>query len=98
MIKLEACPQGVVLPVRAHAGARSNGIPGEHAGALRVSVTQAPEKGKANNAIVAVLAKQLGWPKSQITLVGGATSTQKRFMIVGMDIDQLRTRIDACLG
>ena len=33
-----------------------NGITGEHNGSLQVSVTQAPEKGKANKAIIAVLA------------------------------------------
>ncbi len=43
--------------MRAHAGARQNGIVGEHNGMLRVAVTAAPEKGKANKAIVDVLSK-----------------------------------------
>ena len=47
-VQIEPHPQGVVIAVRAQPGAKKNGITGEHDGALKVSVTQAPEKGKAN--------------------------------------------------
>ena len=60
MIRFEAHAQGTILPVRAHPGARRNEIRGEHDGALRVSVTAAPEKGKANKAIIELLAEALG--------------------------------------
>jgi hypothetical protein len=98
LIQIESRAKSVILPVRAQAGARNNGIQGEHDGALKVSVTQAPEKGKANKAIVAVLAKQLRLHKSQIRLTSGATSSQKRFSIDGVSVDELRTRIQACLS
>jgi len=98
LIQLESSAQGVVLPVRAQAGARKNGIQGEHDGALKVSVTQAPEKGKANKAIVTVLAKQLRLRKSQIELISGETSAQKRFIIAGVSVEELRTLIEACLS
>jgi len=97
LIQLESSAQGVVLPVRAQAGARKNGIQGEHDGALKVSVTQAPEKGNANKAIVTVLAKQLRLRKSQIELISGETSAQKRFIIAGVSVEELRTLIEACL-
>jgi uncharacterized protein (TIGR00251 family) len=98
LIQLEASAQGVILPVRAQAGGRSNGIQGQHDGALKVSVTQAPEKGKANKAIVAVLVKQLRLRKSHIRILSGETSSQKRFIITGISVDELRTRIEACLS
>jgi len=98
LIQLDSSAQGVVLPVRAQAGARKNGIQGEHDGALKVSVTQAPEKGKANKAIVTVLAKQLRLRKSQIELISGETSAQKRFIIAGVSVEELRTLIEACLS
>jgi len=97
LIQLESLAQGVVLPVRAQAGARNNGIQGEHDGALKVSVTQAPEKGKANKAIVHVLSKQLGLRKSQISLISGETSSQKRFSVASVSVAELRSRIEACL-
>ena len=65
-VALEPHPEGTILPVRAHAGARKNEIRGVQNGMLKVSVTQAPERGKANKAIIALLAKHLGVKKSQL--------------------------------
>jgi uncharacterized protein len=81
VIALEPHAEGTILPVRAQAGARRNGIKGIHDGALQVMVTQAPEKGKANKAIIAVLAENLGLRKSQIELLTGETSPQKRILV-----------------
>jgi long-subunit acyl-CoA synthetase (AMP-forming) len=94
-IDLERAPGGVVLPVRAHAGAKSSEVRGVRDGSLRVSVTQVAEKGKANKAIVAVLAKSLGLRKSQVELVSGATASRKRFLIHGVTVEQLEDRIGA---
>ena len=80
-IALESHPEGTILPVRARAGARRNELKGIHAGSLQVSVTRAPEKGKANEAIIALLAASLGLRKRQIKLVSGETSPQKRFLV-----------------
>ena len=89
MISLEAHADGVVLAVKAHAGARQNAVRGEHAGALKVAVTQVPEKGKANRAIVKLLAKSLGLRRSQVDLIDGETSSNKRFLIREADTQQL---------
>lgn len=97
VLALEHDPLGVVLPVRAHAGARRNAIVGVREGTLRVAVSAAPEKGKANQAIVAVLSNALGMPKSGIVLVSGATSPRKRFLIVGGEAEWNRTTLgDEC--
>ena len=50
-------------------------------GQLRVTVTTVPEDGKANAAVVQLLAKALRIPKSRLTLVRGATSRDKLFRI-----------------
>ncbi len=93
MIDLEQREAGVVLPVKAHAGARRNEIRGIQNGMLRVSVTQAPEKGKANKAIVALLAKELSLRKSQLELISGEASAQKRFLVSAVSLAELRERI-----
>jgi uncharacterized protein len=98
MIALEPHAGGTVLPVRAHPGARRDEIRGEHDGALRVSVTQAPDKGKANKAIVELLARGLDLRKSQIELLAGATSPQKRFLIRDVRLDELSARIARAFG
>ena len=93
MIELEPHAEGVVLPVRAQPGARRNEIRGEQDGALKVCVTQVPEKGKANKAIVALLSKSLGLRKSQIELIAGETARQKRFLVRDIETDELQTQI-----
>lgn len=97
MIDLTDHPRGTVLPVRARPGARKNAILGEHAGSLRVAVATKPEAGKANVAIQGVLAESLGFKASQIDLLSGQTSREKRFLIVGVAADVVRGRIEALL-
>lgn len=93
MIDVQVHAEGVVIAVRAHPGARRNEIRGEHAGALKVCVTQAPEKGKANRAIRDLLAEGLHVNRSCVELLSGETSSLKRFLIRGLDEPQLRDRL-----
>lgn len=97
MIELQAHPRGTILPIHAQAGARRNGLVGIHAGRLRVAVTAAPEKGKANKAIVALLSAQLGVSKSSVELLSGASSPRKRFLIVGISTKALGESIQRSL-
>lgn len=48
---------------------------------LRAYVTVVPEDGKANAAVIALLAKSLGIAKGRLTLIRGATSRDKVFRI-----------------
>jgi uncharacterized protein (TIGR00251 family) len=98
LIALQPHPAGVVLPVKAQPGARKNAIRGEHNGALKVSVTQAAEKGKANKALVAVLSTQLGLKNHQIELVAGETTSRKRFLIRGVAEETLQAKIESLLA
>jgi len=93
MIELFSHAEGTILPVHAQAGARRSGILGERAGALRVAVTSPPEKGKANAAIMALLAELLGCRPAQIALLSGETSRKKRFLVAGHTPDELRPKI-----
>jgi len=97
MIALEAHAEGVILPVRAQPGARRNEIRGEQAGALKVCVTQVAEKGKANKAVIEVLCDRLELRKSQVELLAGETSQQKRFLVRGLSATDLQPRIAAVL-
>ncbi len=93
MVQLTPHSEGFLLPVKAQPGASSAGIRGAHNGALKVAVTQVAEKGKANDAIVQVLAQALGVKRSQIELCSGATDRNKIFLIRGMTNDTLQARI-----
>jgi len=97
MIEIASHPEGVILPVRAQPGASKNGLRGEQNGMLKVSVTQIAERGKANKAIIEVLAKTLDLRRSQIELVSGELQSQKRFLIRGMSAGDLAQRIAAAM-
>jgi uncharacterized protein (TIGR00251 family) len=92
-VELSAHVEGTIVPVRAQPGARKDAIVGVHAGALRVAVTAPPERGKANEAIAAVLAETLGCRPSQVALLSGASSRQKRFLVAGLAPEQVRGRL-----
>ena len=98
MIVLTDHAEGVVLPVRAQPGARKAGIVGEQAGALKVAVTAPPEDGKANKALVELLREALGLKRSQIELLSGATSRDKRFLVRDKSRDDLVKRLAELIG
>src|SRR5690348_2974161 len=95
MIELAAHPDGIILPVRAQPGAAKNCLRGEQNGMLKVCVTQIAEKGKANKAIIDVLAKCLHLRRSQIELVAGELQSQKKFLIREISGSNLKERIAA---
>lgn len=98
MIHVDPHPEGAVFAVLAHAGAKRNEISAARGDILKVSVTQAPEKGKANKAIVVVLSKCLSLRKSQFVILSGETSRQKRFLVRDVTAVELLKRIESVLG
>jgi uncharacterized protein (TIGR00251 family) len=96
-VDLRSRAEGVLLPIRAQAGARADALRGVQNGSLKVAVTQAAEKGKANKAILAVLAKELRLRRSQLQIVMGHTAPQKLVLVCGLSLDELDQRIQAVL-
>lgn len=88
-LRLEPHAEGVVLLVKAHPGARKNALRGVHDGHLRVAVTAPPEKGKANQAILALLAEKLALKRAQIELLAGDTANKKRILLRGVKIEDV---------
>jgi uncharacterized protein YggU (UPF0235/DUF167 family) len=71
---------GTTITLRVTPKAARNRIVAEE-GVLRVYVTTVPEDGKANAAVLKLLAKALGVPKSRLTLLRGHTSRDKVFQV-----------------
>jgi uncharacterized protein (TIGR00251 family) len=97
MIHVTEHPEGSILVVRAQPGARRNGIVGEVGGAVKIAVSASPDKGKANQAISEVLRDVLGVKTSQVELLSGFTSRQKRFLIRGWSKPNLEARLSSLL-
>ena len=70
-----------VLEVRVTTKARENRVVGLEDDILRVRVTEVPEKGKAKDAVVALLANFLSIPKSDVTLIAGEASRKKKILL-----------------
>jgi uncharacterized protein (TIGR00251 family) len=61
---------------------------------LKARVSAVPEKGKANKALIVLVAKTLGTAKSSVTLVSGDTARKKILRIEG-DPEDLIKRLEA---
>lgn len=71
---------GAEITVRVTPKAARNAVTEAETG-LKISVTTVPEDGKANAAVIKLLAHALGVPKSSLTLTRGATSRDKTFRV-----------------
>lgn len=91
----------LILSVRLTPGATREEVGGvwtDEKGAhwLSARVRAVPEKGKANAALIALLAKRLDWPRSAISLESGDTNRLKRLRIKGGD-EALALRLSAII-
>jgi uncharacterized protein (TIGR00251 family) len=98
MIVITDHSEGCVLAVRVQPGARKSTVKGEQAGALKLAVTAPPEDGRANAAVVKLLAELLGVKRKQVELIVGPTSRDKKFLIRGMNGAELRQRLAPVVG
>jgi len=64
---------------------------------LKARVTAVPEKGKANKALILLIAKSLRIPKSSVSLVSGETARKKILRIEG-DPEDLVKKLEIFLG
>ncbi|MGC3966316.1 MAG: DUF167 family protein [Pirellulales bacterium] len=97
-VVLQQTDRGVIFEVKVRAGGRTNEVRGEHDGLLKVSVTQVPEKGKANLAVCEVLCAALQIKRSQLSLVAGETDGRKRLLVTKLPLDLLRERLERLAG
>ena len=92
---------GIVVDVRVTPKSASTKLAGLHTAAdgtmsLAVKVTAPPDKGKANAAVIGVLAEAFGLPKSTLSIAAGETSRRKTVHISG-NPEGLAPRIEAAL-
>lgn len=98
MIELSITDDGVLLPVQGQPGSRRNSIVGEHAGRLKVAVTQVAEKGKATDAIRELIADSLGIALGRVSVVQGEAQPRKLMKLEGVSSEQVRAWLERILG
>ena len=88
----------VVFSVCVTPKASRTGITCAQGGVLKIAVTAPPEKGKANAAVVAILAKALGVARSRVTIEGSQKSRAKRVRVSGAAAADVSQRIEKMLS
>ncbi len=81
------------IKVRVQPGASKNEIQGFQDDVLRIKLTAPPVEGKANKALIALLADALRLSKSSITIVTGQSGREKLVEVEGLSVDELRRRL-----
>ena len=81
---------GVLLQLSVVPNAKRTEVDGMHDGALRVRLAAPPIDGRANEALIAWLAKSLGVPKRDVEVLRGESSRRKQIAIAVSHGDALR--------
>ncbi len=90
---LQQTQLGVILRVKVVPGATRSRVVGVLDGALKVAVSAPAEKGKANKALIKLLADVVGVPRNRITVQQGHTSPHKLLLFEGLAREDLLAKL-----
>ena len=86
------------LRLRVAPGAARPGVVGRHGDAWKLRVAAPPEHGRANDAVVELLAATLDVPRSSVTLLSGGGSRDKIVELSGIAPDEIERRLASAGG
>jgi uncharacterized protein (TIGR00251 family) len=86
------------LRLRVSPGARRTQIVGRQGEAWKVRVTAAPERGRANDAVVRLLSERLDLPPARLSLVSGRGSRDKVVELRGLEPEEAQRRLEQKRG
>jgi uncharacterized protein len=86
------------LRLRVSPGAARAGIVGRHGDGWKVRVAAAPEAGRANDAVIRLLADTLSVPRDAVTLVSGHAGRDKIVELAGLGPSQIERRLAVAAG
>ena len=81
------------LRLRVSPGSRKTELVGRHGDGWKVRVSAPPEDGRANDAVLALLAERVGLPRRSLAIVSGRTSRDKVVEMTGIDREEMETRL-----
>ena len=79
-------------------GASENQVLGYQGGALRLRVTAPPQEGRANQAVISLLAAALGIAKSRVRIVRGHASREKLVSVESLTAEEVQQRLEGRSG
>lgn len=94
LLDIVTTKSGIILSVRTQPHSSKNRIIGEYGGRLKLAVTAVAEKGKANKAVIELLAETFHINESSIHIISGESSRDKRLMIEGLTPDKAKSLLN----
>ena len=88
-------PTGCTISVSVQPRASRNRVAGYRDGTLRLSVTAPPQDGRANGAVLELLADALGVAKARLSIVRGHAGRDKVIAVEGLTGEEVRRRFDS---
>jgi uncharacterized protein (TIGR00251 family) len=82
------------LRIRVSPGARTTELVGRQGEAWKVRVAAPPERGRANDAVLKLLADRLRVPRGELSLVSGASGRDKVVELRGLAADEADRRLE----
>lgn len=70
---------------------------GRHGDGWKVRVAAPPEGGRANDAVLDLLAKRLRLPRRALSIVSGRTARDKVVEMSGIDHDEIERRLESAV-
>jgi len=86
---------GTRLAVRVAPGAARPGVVGRYGDAWKVRVGAAPERGRANDAVIRLLAATAGLSERDVRIVSGHGARDKILELTGVSAEELERRLAA---
>jgi len=97
-LHIQPCTDGILFSAKIVPGSSRTTISGTLEHMLKIKVAAPPEKGKANQCVIDLLAQELGVKKKAVSIVSGQTSPIKRIQVAGLTAQQCRSRLDRDSG
>jgi len=93
-IKIQDVEGGVVFVAKIAPGSSKTAVCGLLDGMVKIKISAAPEKGKANRRLLEFLAKKFGVKKNAVSIISGQTSPVKHVEVLGISADVLLQKLD----
>lgn len=93
-LRIQEVEEGVIFTAKVVPGSSRTGVCGLLDGMVKIKVAAAPEKGKANQYLIELLAKQLNVKKNAVSIISGKAKPIKRMQVSGISPETLLKKLN----
>ena len=93
-LRIQEVDEGVVFAAKILPGSSRTAVCGLLDGMLKIKISAAPEKGRANRCLLRFLAEQLGVKKNDIRIISGQTGPVKQVQVSGISAETILKKLN----